>query len=376
MNRLKNLIKNNIVIQKLYIIFGTAFFRFIGLFIPIKKNRILFTAMSGNSYEYTSPYVLYLAIKEKYGDSYEYVWAFSKKQKAENYNGKRVKIDSFRYFINVLKSRIWITDVNIERGLRLKRKKQYYVNTWHGGITKGYPKKRKDYKLTNVDIFCSDGEEYEKFFIEHYKVNPNAFLRCGRPREDDIFYHQEHRDEYREKHGFSKNDYIVLYMPTWRENGNDNCLDFNVILEKLPDIKILFHAHNLSNDQKLSRKNIFDLSNESNVNMLYAIANLLITDFSSCMYDFMLLDKPVILFAKDYNDYLHSRGLALDFKQLFPNSMVTEEVDLVSVINKIRNNYNVEEYREFLKRVVSIDRKCSATKIIISKMEEDGCFIY
>lgn len=376
MERIKKIIKNNLFVQKLYIIFGSVFFFFLRLFFPVKKNRILFSSMSGNNYNFSSPFYIYKALEEQYGTKYEYVWAFSDKQKATGYFGKRVKIDTFKYFTYVLTSKIWITDVNIERGLKLKRKKQYYVNTWHGGITKGYPKTRKDYKLTNVDIFCSDGQKYEDFFTKYYKVQKSSYLRCGRPREDTIFECESNKDLLRSKFGFSKQDYIILYMPTWRENDCNAYLDLSSIVDCLPNVVAVFHSHNLGHLSQKGSANIYDFSNIDDLNSLYAISDLLISDYSSCIYDFLLLKKPVLLFAKDYDDYSSTRGLAVDFKNEFPFSISKTENELIDKIKVVKNGFNLFEYQKFLQNVVEIDRKQSATKVIIEKMKRDGVVPY
>ena len=376
MKFLERLIKNNVIIQKIYIFFGSIFFRFIGLFVRVKKNVILFSSMSGKNYEFSSPYHIYLKIVEKYGDKYEYIWAFSNVQKANQYNGKRVKIDTFKYFLVVLKAGIWITDVNIERGLRLKRKKQYYVNTWHGSVIKSYPKKRKDYMLNNVDIFCSDGSYYDAFFRKYYHVNEKALLHCGRPREDDIFIYEKNKNKLREELGIKNDEYVILYMPTWRENGTTPYFDVNYVLEHISHLKIIFHAHNLDESNSQFSNQVLNLSNEKNLNKLYAISDLMISDYSSCIYDFLLLHKPVVLYAKDYEDYRSNRGLEIDFQKEFPNSIVTNENDLVNLIIKLKNDSQEEQFTSFLNKIVQVqDRKIKAVDAIITKMNEDGVLV-
>ena len=329
--------------------------------------------MSGNNFEYSSPYFIYQGIKDKFGDKYEYIWAFKKGKMAPAFHGKSVRIDTFTYFITALRAGIWITDVNIERGLRLKRKGQYYVNTWHGSVIKSYPKNRKDYDLKNVDIFCSDGAYYDAFFTKHYHVNPKALLHCGRPREDSIFVCEDNRKQIREELGLKDTDYVALYMPTWRENGTVPPLDVEYLFQNVPYLKLIFHAHNLDETKQKFPTQILNLSAEKNLNKLYATADLLISDYSSCIYDFLLLHKPVVLLAKDYDEYRAERGLEIDFKKEFPNSVATTEQDLVKLIESLRKNPQEREFQLFLDKIVDVqDRKKLATTAIIEKMETDG----
>jgi CDP-glycerol glycerophosphotransferase len=375
MRKIESLIKNNSFVQKTYIFCGSLFFRFIAIFIPIKKKTILFSSMSGNNFEYSSPYILYRRIAENYGPEYEYIWAFSKKQKASSYAGKKVRIDSFRYFLYVLKAGIWITDVNIERGLKLKRKKQYYVDTWHGGLSKGYPGRRKDYDLRKVDIFCSDGPRFEAFFIEHYKVRKEAFLRGGRPREDSIFSLLGQRETIRSKAGFTKSSYLILYMPTWREKDPGFVFDPSSLLDSFPDAIILYHAHNLSSQAAGSFGDRFiDVSFDNDLNKLYVMADLLISDYSSCINDFLLTGKPAVLFAPDYDDYKKARGLAIDYEREFPLGISRTQQELKTKIDIVRTQDLTQEFNLFLGRIVS--RGENATEGVISRMLSDGALNY
>ena len=373
-NFVEKTIKKNRFVQTLYIFFGSLFFRFLSLFVRIDEKTILFSSMSGKNYEFSSPFWLYDKIKNTFGDDYRYVWAFEKEKKSSLYDGEFVTINSLKYFLIALKAKIWITDVNIERGLHFKRKKQYYVNTWHGGVTKAYPASRKDYNFSNVNIFCSDGELYDQYFSKYYKVNPSSFLHCGRPREDSLFELIHEKEKIKKRFCLDKDKAILLYMPTWRDYETD-LLDLNYIAKCLPDFVIIFHSHNLSNNQPIfNQKNIVDFSDVKDLNSLYAISDLMISDYSTCIYDFLLTGKPVLLFAKDYSIYEKERGLYVDFKNEFPNSICDNEDTLIQKIKKTIKGCDLKEYEEFLKKVVDIKRDRKATDVVFDKMKCDNVF--
>ena len=124
MKKLELIIKNNRFIQKLYIFFGTIFWRFIGLFVRTDDNLVLLSSFSGDAMN-DSPLVLYNALREKY-PMFKYCWAF-KNPSLFPEQILKVKMPSFKYFLYALKARIWITNVNIELGLKIKKKKTLSV---------------------------------------------------------------------------------------------------------------------------------------------------------------------------------------------------------------------------------------------------------
>ncbi|MBQ6904254.1 MAG: CDP-glycerol glycerophosphotransferase family protein, partial [Lachnospiraceae bacterium] len=180
-DKLAFLIKHTSVIQFFYRYIMSFVFRFIGLFIRTDEKLILFNSYGGDRYD-DSPQVLYEAIKkdDRFA-GYHFVWAFcnpvkfNKEKYPEIWNAqtKLVKIDSLSYFIAALKAKVWITNVNIERGLHFKKKKTIYLNTWHGTG----PKKsgnaiagRRDYDFSYVDIICVDGKHSRDSMVKWFNA--------------------------------------------------------------------------------------------------------------------------------------------------------------------------------------------------------------
>ncbi|HCJ08043.1 MAG TPA: CDP-glycerol--glycerophosphate glycerophosphotransferase, partial [Lachnospiraceae bacterium] len=129
---LEYLIKHNAFVQLCYRKIVSAFFKILGCFIKTDPKLVLLTSMSGDQYN-DSPRVLFKAmLKDDYFKTYHYIWAFKNPEKFNVPHAETIKIDTMRYFIVALKAKIWITNVNIERGLDFKKKNTIYLNTWHG----------------------------------------------------------------------------------------------------------------------------------------------------------------------------------------------------------------------------------------------------
>lgn len=313
-------------------------FRFIGLFIKTSDKMILYSSYGGDQYN-DSPKVLFEAIKQDPRFSeYKHVWAFADPKAFIVPDAEKVKIDSLAYFITALKAKIWITNVNIERGLHFKRKKQIYLNTWHGtGPKKGgnAVKGRKDYDFSYVDIICVDGKYARDEMVNWFNAKDENLLYCGRPREDVLFcLNVETTKKVKENLNIPEGKKIILYMPTWREYGNLE-LNYKYWEDELSgEYVILTRAHHFSKTSINIANNTFwiDVTLYPEVNELYWISDILISDYSSAFFDFGLLGKPMICFAYDYEQYEAGNGLLMNIKNEFPNGIKRNEKEVIDFI--------------------------------------------
>ena len=285
---LVDLIKHNERIQKIYQLVFNAIFRFVGFFIAKDENLVLLSSYGGKQYS-DSPRILFEAMKKDVRFAgLRYVWAFEFPDIIEVDGAEKVRMDSMSYFLCALKAKVWITNVNIERGLHFKRAHTIYLNTWHGtGPKKGgnAVPGRNDYDFSQVDILCIDGKYMRDVMLQYFGACEKGLLYSGRPREDELFRFQESdRECIREKLGILRGKKIILYMPTWREYGNQE-LDYDYWRSRLADQYVmLIRAHHFSGSIKPNHQGdcfLYDMSAYPNVNELYLIADVLISDYSS-----------------------------------------------------------------------------------------------
>lgn len=359
-DKLAYIIKHNLAVQKAYrIIMGTVF-RVMGSFIKTDEKLILFSAYGGKQYG-DSPRVLFEAIQrdERFKDFYA-VWAFEHPSSFQIVNAKTVRIDSLQYFLIALKAKIWVTNVNMERGLRFKKRGTIYLNTWHGtGPKKGgnAVKGRQDYDFSNVDIFCCDGEYTKSVFKKYWNAKEESMLMCGRPREDELMtFCMSDKTRVREKLCIPNGKRVLLYMPTWREYGIKE-LEWRLWKEKLgQEYVMLVRTHHFSRDEDFSyTDDVFfrDVSDYENVNELYLVSDILISDYSSAFFDYGLLGKPMYCYAYDYDKYKDSYGLFIDLKNEFPNGIMLRETDVIDAIKKINYEAECKKIKEYCGAYVS-----------------------
>ena len=343
---------------------------------------ILFSSYGGDSIN-DSPKVIYDYIKKHY-DGYYCVWVVNNPENRILEDVKYVTVDTFKYFIACLKAKYWVTNVNIERGLHFKKKKTFYLNTWHSTTVKtigNQVKGRKDYNFKNINLLCSDGSFMTNIFVKYFNAPSKSIFECGRPREDELFEKNglEERERILKKYNINNNSFVVLYAPTWKDtNGREDLLSVSLNLNKLielvdKNIIILFKTHHLTKNASgvVFNESIIDVSDCQNINELYFAADVLISDYSSCFFDFGLLEKPIICFAPDLEEYERSRGLCVDLRNDFPGGVIFDEKVLALRIMDLMNNDSVFliEQKRFMCKYLSRPSN-SSTEFCVKKMFE------
>ena len=360
MRKIEYLIKHNRFVQFIYKITFSCFFSFISFFVHVDKNLILISSFSGKRFNDSPKTIFDFMERNGFLKNYKVFWAFENPEKFNNLGLNIVKLDSLKYFFTAFKAKYWITNVNIERGLRFKKRNQIYLNTWHGTGPKTIGNAatgRKDYNFRKVNYICADGEYLKNIFIKNFNANPKNVLLCGRPREDKLYCSSlDIKKSLEEKYHIKKDDFVILYAPTWREMKNKNeissfdiTLDISKILNKIPNSKILFRAHSITSN--VSSKDCFNdrficVTDEPEIDDLFLISDVLITDYSSAQFDFIILNKPFICFAPDYEEYIEQRPLCFDLNKEYPFGVQRNTDEVIEVLHSIlTGNNKLEEFR-------------------------------
>ena len=346
------LLKHNMIIQKTYRVVLSTLFRLIGMFVKTDNKLILFSSFSGKGFN-DSPKAIYdyLISNGRYNE-YRLVWAINN---PKDYKlGQSVKMDSIKYFYTALKAKYWVTNTNIERGLKFKKKNQIYLNTWHGVPLKLIGNDcpgRKDFDFSCVDFLTVSGEYEEEIYERAFNIERKKFLRCGMPRNDELWK----ADELKRKNAFADlkitvDKKVILYAPTWRDSkngGSTYSLNLNIDIgewkQELGERYVmLFRAHSITNcvnDLEIDDF-IIDVSDYADVNTLMIAADILVSDYSAIAFDFSILHKPIICYAYDCDEYLKERGTYVDIKELYGDCLCISEDE---VLNKIKNiDYDLE----------------------------------
>lgn len=368
------LIKHIPFIQLVYQKVMSLVFRVMGLFINVDDKLVLLSSYGGDQYS-DSPKVLFEAMKaDPRFTGYRYVWAFGNPEKFDVPGAEKVKIDTLSYFKTALRAKVWITNVNIERGLHFKKKSQVYLNTWHGtGPKKGgnAVKGRKDYDFSYVDIVCVDGKYARDEMVNWFNAKDEHLLYSGRPREDELFtFTYDDTKRVRSALKISDDRKILLYMPTWREYGNLE-LDTELWEKELSaEYVMLVRAHHFAKKGISVSEDRFwiDVSSYPDVNDLYWVADSLISDYSSAFFDFGLLGKPMVCFGYDYEKYEAGNGFLMDLKNEFPSGIKRTESEVIEFIKSMDYQDESNQCKAYVDGYVK--HPGNATQMCIDKIYE------
>lgn len=314
---------------------------------PIKNNRIFFSAYSGRQYSCNPKYISDW-IEQNYKDEFEIIWAFNEPDAfsyLKNRNIKCVKFKSIKYLYCLLTSKIVIDNVE-SWSILPKRTGQYVINTWHGGgAYKGVGLKRKDTSETldknmlrkneRISIYLSSSKVFSQMTLrESFQYN-GKIMECGMPRNDLLIKNDENKKNIiKEKLGINKKTGIVIYAPTFRHDLKYKyMLDYEKTLNALKnrfgkEWIMLIRTHYYLQSEKIESSRVKNVSDYPDMQELLLISDVLITDYSSSIWDFSLMEKPCFLFMPDYNEYIDEREFYTPIQDWpYPASFSMEDLE-------------------------------------------------
>ncbi len=373
----------------------------------IDEKMIIFESFMGRTYSDNPKAIYEEMINDPQYDDFKFIWCFKKPVSKEYIQALSraiiVKYNSIDYFKYYSKAKYFVSNSRIPEAIK-PREGQVYIQTWHGT-----PLKRLGYDLTTEggnalnslkdmqNKYKADAERYSyllspsKFCTEKFtscfnlkENNPHCeIIEEGYPRNDFLSnYTQEAITaiKYNLNINHIGNKKIILYAPTWRDNQHTSGVgytykadvDFDLLQKELGnDYIILFRAHYFvanSFDFDKYRGFIYDVSNYENINDLYVISDILITDYSSVFFDYAILKRPIIFYMYDLKEYQEDiRGFYIDLKEL-PGNIIENEKDLVKEINKVADSFEYDEkYKKFTEKFNSLEDG-KATKRVLEKI--------
>lgn len=340
-----------------------------GISVKVDEKLLIFGAYNGKSYACSPKAVYeYMVGNDQFAD-YRFVWLFDKPEEYQflekNRNTRVVKNHSAECEKYLHLAKYWIFNFRAQDHW-VPNKNQVYVQCWHGT-----PLKRLGYDITNSDNAMNSVKEIQSKYRTDtkrldYLLSPcqfvtdkfgsawnlkkygkeKAILEIGYPRNDFLNKYTE-KDVLRVKKSLGLeacDKKIILYAPTWRDNQHDakagyvydNPVDFDFLKEKLSDeYIILFRAHYLVADKfdfEAYKGFIYNVSQYDDINELYVLADLLITDYSSVFFDYAILGRPMIFYMYDMEEYRDEmRGFYLDVNSL-PGPILKTEAELADAV--------------------------------------------
>lgn len=301
----------------------------------LQNNKILFISHKGKQYSCNPMYISEYLQKE-YPGKFKIIWAFNKPRDFA-YLKKRgitlVKYEKKAYLKHLVSAKTVVTNVDTHIYMP-ENKDQLVIDTWHGGgayKTCGFANpqnletwsKRAWFKrlYSRISLYCSSSKMFTEQTIRFSRLFNGEVLEIGMPRNDILVNRDKPEIEQKVRDWFKLDSetHIVLYAPTYRSAAEQSEIEELQVERMIESLEnrfggnwcCLFRAHHLSKMQSdvLSATEYPDMQE-----LLYA-ADVLVSDYSSSIWDFSLTEKPTFLYCPDLEKYTSSRSFYMPIDQ-------------------------------------------------------------
>lgn len=368
--------------------------------VSVDEKLVIFISFHGRGYS-DNPRAIYEQMKkdERFKD-YRFIWFVKdhKTKKLEIPGAEIVEYFSFPYFYYMSKAKYWV--INCKMPLYIcKKPQQIYLQTWHGT-----PLKRLAHDIIAPDdaTFYRSGVSFDKMCESYdvdvarynYMISPNKFctevfqtsfqinrerlIETGYPRND--FITNATKDEIialKNKFHLPLDKKVVLYAPTWRDNSYvaaGYTFDLKADFKKWKDILgedyiVVFKPHYLiinkyKNDHTLDGF-LYSIPADAEINELYVLSDILITDYSSVFFDYAVLNRPIYFYMYDIEEYKGElRGFYLDIYKELPGKIYEDETNMLkdvkldiydySYLKVFNERFNSEQTGNCAQKVIDI----------------------
>lgn len=365
---------------------------------PVKKDVVVFDSSIGRNYTGNPRYIYEYMVKRGLDKKYRCIWLFENPRTKIPGTAKVVKFRRIWYFYYMAVAGIWVFDCR-QPDFLVKRKGVHYIQTWHGT-----PLKRLALDMEMVDMggetdLESYKEEFRKntktwdYLISQNRFSTEIFSRCfdfhkdileiGYPRNDILFHKntEEHKKRLRKELGIPEDKKVILYAPTWRDNefyekGQykfSPAMDFQLLREELAGEYVLLVKYHYLVQDRVSFEGfegfIYKFSAKYDIAELYLLADLLVTDYSSVMFDYSILKRPMLFYCYDFDNYRDNlRGFYFDFEKEAPGPISRTTKELANDIKEKRYLDYAMRYEAFCQKFNHRDDG-NASKNIVELME-------
>lgn len=390
--------KNYIRYRKLKA-WGNSICFYICRIFPIKSNLISVCTFEGKGGFGCNPKYIVLELHKRNPD-YKFVWFVNDMSKEFPDYIKKVPNSLWNRAYWLSRSKIWIDNYRKPYGTK-KRKRQYYINTWHAnmgfktiGLWRGnafskmaHLVSKNDSKMINDVVIDTD---YCAQMFRKGLLYDGSYIKVGQPRCDVLYGdRREQSEKFRKRNNLPIDAKIVMFAPTFREKSTDGrrtvfseewSIDFERFIGNLRkkfggEWYLCIRVHPQLADSFCSYSNsnligkIIDISNEDDMYESLAAMDFFVTDYSSAAFDASYGQIPVFIYADDIEEYMNDRGSLLwnltneTQKEVHNNNQITPDIDVILPFPIAKNNEELEQnvmdfrYDAYLKKLKLMEER-------------------
>lgn len=274
----------------------------------------------------------------------------------------------------------WVIANDWLRNKFIHQSHQVVLQTWHGsmfkriGLDRPNVDKIMEYSLkrerSNWDLLLSQNRHSSDIFRSAYAWK-GPILEEGYPRNDALTGGDG--TPVRELLGIPLADTVVLYAPTWRDDQTKAqlLLDVGALTAELgPGYTVLLRGHSRTFEisEAVTAANLIDVTTYPDITELFLASDVMITDYSSVMFDFSVTGRPIIFFVPDLDDYRDSiRGVYFDLEEVAPGPVLHRQELVAAAIRSAgedRRTVYAEKYDAWQQRFNAHDDGQSAQRVV------------
>ncbi|MBO5019322.1 MAG: CDP-glycerol glycerophosphotransferase family protein [Clostridia bacterium] len=352
------------------------FFWILCKLLPVKGNKIVFQYYYGRGYCDNPKYIGEEIIKYAKDLNLDLVWVLKEGTKNDlPPEFRTVTFRSFRYIYEMSTAKVWVD--NSRKEYCMKKKNQYYMHTWHGGMTMKKVENMVPDKLGSqylrmakrdakqCDVMLSNSRTMTKDFRKYFWYPEGEIIEKGLPRNDRLVnFTEEDSKKLRKTFNIEDDVKLLLYAPTFR---NDHSLDaYNIDYKRCVEAlekrfggkwKVLLRLHpnvfKLSDNLEFDPEIVINTSHYPDMQEIYMIADMVITDYSSVIFDYLIIGGPSLLYASDLEKYRKERDCYFDFAEL-PFELCQNNDELEQAIL----NFDIESFNKKASEFIELHGLC------------------
>lgn len=362
--------------------------------LPVSKNIVVFNSSMGMNYTGNPRYIYEKMVELGLDKKWKCIWFFENGTTKVPGNGNVVVYGRMKYLYYMAIAKAWVFDCRQPEFL-IKRKQTCYIQTWHGT-----PLKKLAADMD--DVFMVEGKDIEAYhqgFLNNakswdYLISQNPFsttvfrrafgfqkqmIESGYPRNDILFSHNNGAtiQQLKQKLNLPLDKKVILYAPTWRDDEFyeqkkykfNPKLDFHKMQEELSNEYVMIVKYHYlvqdAIDWSPYKGFIYQCDKSYDISWLYLVADQLITDYSSVMFDYSILKRPIFFFAYDLENYKNNlRGFYFDLLEEAPGPISLTTEQLIEQIKGYQQEEHQEKYSAFSKKYNPFDNGHASEQVI------------
>jgi CDP-glycerol glycerophosphotransferase len=336
--------------------------------LPVKKGLVVFESHLGKQYSDSPRYIYEAAVAaglDRLG--LDPVWSYARRTDGFPTDVRLVRRESWRYHLDLARAEFWVDNQGFPRVFS-RRRETTYIQTWHGtplkrmgfdspALERASASVRRQHKamMRRWSALLVPSEYFVETFVKSYGYD-GELVRHGLPRNDLLVrgVDDDWVEAKKRELGLPTDRRLVLYCPTFRDRARrlETPYDLPLDLEQMrralgDDVHLVLRTHYLDSYKLSARFAPFasDVSRHHDVTELMLLADVLVTDYSSVMFDFANTGKPMVFYTYDYEDYVRDeRGTYIDLPDVAPGPVVLTNDELTAALTRVDDD--VEGYRD------------------------------